>query len=69
MKKTNTKHRFVARLLAFGHDLKDVCDVYGLNFVTWRQISCDPIFKAAVREIEDELTDRMIEDAIEDLKN
>jgi hypothetical protein len=60
------KHKAVARLLALGVPLPDICSTYNLNYDTWTQTCRAPLFKAEVASIQDELTDRMIDETIKD---
>lgn len=62
----NTKHRAVARYLALGVRLEDICAMYSLNLSSWRQIVTSPLFKHEVERVSSELEDRILEDAAKD---
>ena len=66
MKELKSKHRAVARYLAVGLPLDKICDNLGLNYATWKTISNQELFKEAVRLIQVELEDRLIEESISD---
>lgn len=66
LKNLNTKHRAVARYLALGLSLKEVCEQFNLNLDTWRQVTSTPLFKHEQERIMEELEDRVLEDAVKD---
>lgn len=66
MKELKSKHRAVARYLAVGLPLDKICDNLGLNYATWKTISNQELFKEAVRLIQVELEDRLIDESISD---
>jgi len=66
LKDLNQKHKAVARYLALGVSLSDICDQFGFNLTTWKQIVNAPIFKHEVERINGELEERILEDAVKD---
>ena len=62
----NTKHRAVARYLALGVKLEDICQMYSLNLSSWRQITTSPLFQHEVARVAGELEDRILDDAVKD---
>ena len=65
-KELNNKHRAVARYMALGLGLKEICDMFQLNHGTWQQITNTPLFKHEQERITSELEDRILEDAVKD---
>jgi len=66
MVKLNNTHRAVARYIALGLQLSEVCNHLGLNYESWRQTVNQPLFKEEVKRIQSEIENRMIEDAVTD---
>ena len=66
MKSLNSKHRMVARYMAMGATLKDVCDAYKLSYSTWSNITCTPLFRAEIDRLQKDLDERMLEEIAED---
>lgn len=66
MQSLNTRHRMVARELALGRRLKEVCEEMDLKLSTWQQIASKPLFKAEVQRIAQEIEKEMIQAAGED---
>jgi len=66
MRDLKTKHRAVARYLALGIPLADVCENLGLSLESWRQIVSEPLFKQEVKRVEGELEEKMLENAVSD---
>jgi hypothetical protein len=66
MKELKTQHRAVARYLAFGVSLREICEQFNLNHSTWVQVVSTPLFKHEQQRIESELEDRLIDDEVKD---
>ena len=66
LKTIKTKHTLVARLLAMGHDLQDICTAYTLNYRTWQEIVREPLFATEVKRLQEKIEDRIIEDVAND---
>jgi hypothetical protein len=66
MKSLNSKHKAIARYLAMGADLRDVCRTYSLNYESWINITRSPLFKEEVARLERELEERMLQEISED---
>lgn len=66
MKEIKSVHRTVARYLALGIPLSNVCESLGLNLSTWRQISAQELFKAEVKRIEGEIESQFVEEQSSD---
>ena len=59
-------HRIVARYLAMGYDLEQICNAHGLNLTSWKQITTAPLFIEAKNRIHVELEDSHIDEHIND---
>ena len=74
LQKLKPLHKTVARELAMGASLRDICEARGLKVSTWRQISTCALFQQEMervyREIEDEEIDEFVRDPARiELKN
>ncbi len=61
-----SKHKAVARYLALGFPLSDICDALGLNKATWARTVSEPIFREELSRIQMELEDRILDDGVKD---
>lgn len=59
-------HSIVARDLALGLSLVDICRNRGLNYNSWNQQTSSELFKQEVLRIQHEIEDAMIEDHVND---
>lgn len=66
MKELSTKHRTVARYLALGISIQEICQMYGLSLSAWKQIVGTPLFKQEIARIQEKLEDRLVEDSVSD---
>ena len=66
MKELKEKHRVVARNLAIGIDLKEICRNFNLNYDSWKQIVGQELFQEELRRISVEVEDKFIEGLPED---
>ena len=66
MKELKPKHRTVAAYLALGYDLKGICENLNLNYDTWKVISNQPLFKEAIRMIQVERENALIDESLGD---
>ena len=56
----------MARYLALGIPLRDICSTLGLNHASWSRTISEPIFQEELRRVEAELEDRVLDDASSD---
>lgn len=63
---TANKYKIVARYLALGVPLEDVCTTLGFSLQTWTRIISEPLFKEELSRIQKEIEDRIVEDAVSD---
>jgi len=66
MQELKTQHRAVARYLALGISLRDICAQFNLNHSTWSQVVITPLFKHEQLRIEAELEDKILDDEVKD---
>ena len=66
MKKPDTRCRMVARYLALGIPLAEVCTAHGLNPTSWRVIVSSPMFQTLLTEVNQEIDERVAEEAVGD---
>lgn len=59
-------HKAVARDIALGLRLTDICKSRGLNFGTWNNVACGELFKSEVARMQQEIEDAVIDDVITD---
>jgi len=61
-----SKHKAVARYLALGFPLSDICNALGLNKTTWSRTISEPIFQEELSRVQTELEDRILDDGVKD---
>jgi len=66
MKELKPKHLLVARYMALGLSLKDICARYHLNYKSWQQTVRGDLFKAKVAELVEEIETNLVESVTED---
>jgi len=64
--KIKTLHRAVARYLALGYPLEEVCSAFNLKLNTWRRIVRDSLFQQEVKRLEKEREDLELEASLTD---
>lgn len=62
----DSRYRMVARYLALGVPLEEVCQAHGLEFLRWRTIVSSQMFRAVLEEINGEIDQRVAEEAVND---
>lgn len=66
LKKLKPLHKVVARELAMGIPLRDICEARGLNKATWSQITNCELFLQEVQRIQAQVEDEEIDDFVRD---
>lgn len=66
MKALNPIHKIVAREVALGFDLAEICRVRKLDYDAWKRVANGSLFKNEVERLSKEIEERMIQDAAED---
>ncbi|MCP3685959.1 MAG: hypothetical protein GY861_25210 [bacterium] len=61
-----TVHHAVARYMAFGHLLPDICQMLGLNLTRWKEIVRSPLFQDRVSTLRAELDAAIMDDYVKD---
>lgn len=59
-------HSAVARELALGLRLIDICQARGLNYSSWQQITSSELFKLEVKRLVEEIEDEVIDNHVND---
>lgn len=62
----NAQHKAVARMLALGFELREVCEVYRLEYGRWKAVVEQALFQQEVARIQAELEQRMLDDTSSD---
>lgn len=62
----NAQHKAVARMLAMGFPLREICAVYRMELARWSSVVGQPLFQQEVARIQQELEQRMLDDASSD---
>lgn len=65
-KELKNKHKTVARYLAMGLGLREICEMLMLNYGSWQQIVATPLFKHEINRVAQEIEERAIEAAVTD---
>lgn len=61
------RHRQVLRLLATGkYSLKQICEMYGLNYQSWCNISNSALFQTELKRLQEQLDDEFFEQELDD---
>ena len=55
-------HRIVAREMALGIPLKDICESRGLNLGSWYNTVCGELFKLEVKRFEQEIENAVVDE-------
>lgn len=66
LKKLKSTHKTVAREMAMGASLVDICRARGLNILTWRQITTCDLFKQEMERVFKEIEDEEVDDFVRD---
>lgn len=66
LQKLKPLHKVVAREMAMGASLRDICDNRGLNISTWRQITTCALFLQEVERVGREIENEDIDDFVRD---
>jgi hypothetical protein len=59
-------HSAVAREMAVGLKLGEICKARGLNYTSWQQITSSELFKNEIQRLEKEIEDQFIDDHCSD---
>lgn len=59
-------HRAVARELAVGLTLEEICKAKALNITSWRQITTSPLFREEIKRIRNQIEDAIVDDHVDD---
>jgi hypothetical protein len=59
-------HRVVARELALGLTIEEICEARNLDLSSWKRIISKPIFQNALQDLHKEIDNQLIEDSKDD---
>ena len=59
-------YTIVAREIALGLDLADICTARSLNYESMKRVARGDLFKEEVRRVQGEIEQQLVEDAVAD---